>query len=434
MHAKKLGGYEKITVNKLWKRIYDKLGGNPGSTSAATTTRRHYERLLLPFERHYGACRNDIRAVETVRPSSSGPAQSPLVAGPILPLSPVIDGLTDAPPAVKHEMPSSNVIVRSAEQQQQHLLASARMRLAQQRKDHQRLMSSRTAEKERMWEEVRKQSALERDRMRQMSVSSRSKGSTFKPRYLSDSSDGPIRVAVPVNSVDRPITVRVIRPSDELRTRFPSRAPPLSNDGLDESGCKRARLDDNGVDLDRLVPLPVIAGLRPNAKMATAHRFRLTPAPTDVSYVNGGSSSSCAPRMISVIQRAHALILMGASPIVKDVKDSLIPFDVSPHSKTSTAVFKRDDGVRQRHPCDLQRSPKLDSFLQQRQTFSVSTVSSKSPIQPFSRSMAACSRDQTAVYQPSGEGATTAALCGQMDRTTNGRKADAEVLDLTVRP
>ncbi len=28
------------------------MGGDPGSTSAATCTRRHYERLLLPFERH----------------------------------------------------------------------------------------------------------------------------------------------------------------------------------------------------------------------------------------------------------------------------------------------------------------------------------------------------------------------------------------------
>ncbi|XP_013774658.1 uncharacterized protein LOC106459575 isoform X2 [Limulus polyphemus] len=45
-----IGGYEKITSKKLWKNIYDELGGNPESTSAATCTRRHYERLLLPFE------------------------------------------------------------------------------------------------------------------------------------------------------------------------------------------------------------------------------------------------------------------------------------------------------------------------------------------------------------------------------------------------
>jgi len=28
----------------MWKHLYDKLGGNPGFTSAATCTRRHYEK------------------------------------------------------------------------------------------------------------------------------------------------------------------------------------------------------------------------------------------------------------------------------------------------------------------------------------------------------------------------------------------------------
>uniref|UniRef100_T1IIW8 ARID domain-containing protein n=1 Tax=Strigamia maritima TaxID=126957 RepID=T1IIW8_STRMM len=51
-YAQNLGGYEKITSKKLWKQIYDVLGGSPGSTSAATCTRRHYERLLLSYERH----------------------------------------------------------------------------------------------------------------------------------------------------------------------------------------------------------------------------------------------------------------------------------------------------------------------------------------------------------------------------------------------
>ncbi|XP_075469083.1 AT-rich interactive domain-containing protein 5B isoform X1 [Ascaphus truei] len=49
--AQKLGGYETITARRQWKHIYDELGGNPGSTSAATCTRRHYERLILPYER-----------------------------------------------------------------------------------------------------------------------------------------------------------------------------------------------------------------------------------------------------------------------------------------------------------------------------------------------------------------------------------------------
>ncbi|MED6270152.1 hypothetical protein CHARACLAT_007043 [Characodon lateralis] len=50
--VEKLGGYESVTTGRLWKRVYDELGGSPGSTSAATCTRRHYERLVLPFERH----------------------------------------------------------------------------------------------------------------------------------------------------------------------------------------------------------------------------------------------------------------------------------------------------------------------------------------------------------------------------------------------
>ncbi|KAI1303024.1 AT-rich interactive domain-containing protein 5B [Halotydeus destructor] len=49
--SRKLGGYDEITTSKLWKKVYDELGGDPRSTSAATCTRRHYERLLLPFEK-----------------------------------------------------------------------------------------------------------------------------------------------------------------------------------------------------------------------------------------------------------------------------------------------------------------------------------------------------------------------------------------------
>lgn len=33
-----------VTGRRLWKNVYDELGGSPGSTSAATCTRRHYER------------------------------------------------------------------------------------------------------------------------------------------------------------------------------------------------------------------------------------------------------------------------------------------------------------------------------------------------------------------------------------------------------
>ncbi|XP_051923471.1 AT-rich interactive domain-containing protein 5A [Hippocampus zosterae] len=50
--VEKLGGYNSVTARRLWKKVYDELGGSPGSTSAATCTRRHYERLVLPYERH----------------------------------------------------------------------------------------------------------------------------------------------------------------------------------------------------------------------------------------------------------------------------------------------------------------------------------------------------------------------------------------------
>uniref|UniRef100_A0A665VUN0 AT rich interactive domain 5A (MRF1-like) n=1 Tax=Echeneis naucrates TaxID=173247 RepID=A0A665VUN0_ECHNA len=50
--VEKRGGYNTVTAQRLWKKVYDELGGSPGSTSAATCTRRHYERLVLPFERH----------------------------------------------------------------------------------------------------------------------------------------------------------------------------------------------------------------------------------------------------------------------------------------------------------------------------------------------------------------------------------------------
>ncbi|OPJ86910.1 AT-rich interactive domain-containing protein 5A [Patagioenas fasciata monilis] len=50
--VEKLGDYELVTGRRLWKNVYDELGGSRGSTSAATCTRRHYERLLLPYVRH----------------------------------------------------------------------------------------------------------------------------------------------------------------------------------------------------------------------------------------------------------------------------------------------------------------------------------------------------------------------------------------------
>uniref|UniRef100_A0A8C6UDU4 ARID domain-containing protein n=1 Tax=Neogobius melanostomus TaxID=47308 RepID=A0A8C6UDU4_9GOBI len=50
--VKELGGYHQVTAQQLWKQVYNTLGGNPRSTSAATCTRRHYEKLMLPYECH----------------------------------------------------------------------------------------------------------------------------------------------------------------------------------------------------------------------------------------------------------------------------------------------------------------------------------------------------------------------------------------------
>ncbi|XP_026855876.2 AT-rich interactive domain-containing protein 5B [Electrophorus electricus] len=65
--VKKLGGYESVTSQRLWKTVYNELGGSPGSTSAATCTRRHYEKLMLPYEQHVkGADQEQSRAKATV--------------------------------------------------------------------------------------------------------------------------------------------------------------------------------------------------------------------------------------------------------------------------------------------------------------------------------------------------------------------------------
>ncbi|KAK5852358.1 hypothetical protein PBY51_023831 [Eleginops maclovinus] len=50
--VREMGGYHQVTVQQLWKQVYNSLGGNPRSTSAATCTRRHYEKLLLQYECH----------------------------------------------------------------------------------------------------------------------------------------------------------------------------------------------------------------------------------------------------------------------------------------------------------------------------------------------------------------------------------------------
>ncbi|XP_065339336.1 AT-rich interactive domain-containing protein 5B-like isoform X1 [Cloeon dipterum] len=50
MKVRELGGYKNVTSKRMWKRVYDELGGSQSNTSAATCTRKHYERLLLEYE------------------------------------------------------------------------------------------------------------------------------------------------------------------------------------------------------------------------------------------------------------------------------------------------------------------------------------------------------------------------------------------------
>jgi len=48
------GGYGQVTLKKQWKYVYEGLGGKhyAGITNAATCTRKAYEKLLLPYEKH----------------------------------------------------------------------------------------------------------------------------------------------------------------------------------------------------------------------------------------------------------------------------------------------------------------------------------------------------------------------------------------------
>ncbi|XP_068600298.1 AT-rich interactive domain-containing protein 5B [Brachionichthys hirsutus] len=66
--VKRLGGYKRVTLDRLWKVVYNDLGGCPGSTSAATCTRRHYERLMLPYEEHLRAGGTGFKVPESPTP------------------------------------------------------------------------------------------------------------------------------------------------------------------------------------------------------------------------------------------------------------------------------------------------------------------------------------------------------------------------------
>ena len=47
--VQRAGGYDAASAQKRWKGIYIELGGHPSNTSAATCTRRHYEKFVLSF-------------------------------------------------------------------------------------------------------------------------------------------------------------------------------------------------------------------------------------------------------------------------------------------------------------------------------------------------------------------------------------------------
>lgn len=57
--TQKLGGYEEVSECKLWKDLFFYMGGLKTCTSAATSLRRHYEKLLLPLETHLKARARD---------------------------------------------------------------------------------------------------------------------------------------------------------------------------------------------------------------------------------------------------------------------------------------------------------------------------------------------------------------------------------------
>jgi len=46
------GGYRQVTLDHKWKKVYDEMSLATTITSAATCMRRHYEKLLLPFEKY----------------------------------------------------------------------------------------------------------------------------------------------------------------------------------------------------------------------------------------------------------------------------------------------------------------------------------------------------------------------------------------------
>ncbi|XP_042287007.1 AT-rich interactive domain-containing protein 5B [Thunnus maccoyii] len=111
--VKRLGGYEKVTSDRLWKVVYNELGGCPGSTSAATCTRRHYERLMLPYEEHLRAGGTELKIPESpVPPKPRGiRGRKPLPRG--RKPGPKAKKITTPPPAPRTVVnPDGTVVVK----------------------------------------------------------------------------------------------------------------------------------------------------------------------------------------------------------------------------------------------------------------------------------------------------------------------------------
>ncbi|XP_015239097.1 PREDICTED: AT-rich interactive domain-containing protein 5B-like [Cyprinodon variegatus] len=115
--VKRLGGYKKVTSERLWKVVYNELGGCPGSTSAATCTRRHYERLMLPYEEHLRAGGAEFKIPDIPLPSKPRgirgrkPLPRGRKPGP-KPKEKKLDPLSAAPPSSPTGTPNGAVMVK----------------------------------------------------------------------------------------------------------------------------------------------------------------------------------------------------------------------------------------------------------------------------------------------------------------------------------
>ncbi|KTG35582.1 hypothetical protein cypCar_00001780 [Cyprinus carpio] len=81
--VKELGGYQQVTAQQLWKKVYNILGGNPRSTSAATCTRRHYENHKFLFVQPGCFFLTSVNKMDTGMILSSGPLDRKNASTPI---------------------------------------------------------------------------------------------------------------------------------------------------------------------------------------------------------------------------------------------------------------------------------------------------------------------------------------------------------------